>query len=293
MTVTVRGDTISALGFAFDSLAADLSYLEPNGSVSVRVRQDGVRDYARQRRVHAGRRAQRAAARRAAAAVRHDELALDARVEGSMGQTWRRGRRPRARRAVRAGASIANGLLPTEGRADFDLQVRGFAVENVAELLQSDLPVTGLVSLDAHVEGTSTDPQIRGRLDFTRGTYNDMRMPEVHGTFDYANQQLTTNATAVDSTGLRLAVVDGTLPINLALSGVTGPRLLDAPMDVKIVSDSLPLALIPSFTEKVSEAGGLASANFTIQRHAREARPFAARSRWTGPVSASPRRVRC
>src|SRR5204863_145384 len=46
VTVTARGDTISALGFAFDSLAADLSYRKPNGSVGVRVRQSDERDYA-------------------------------------------------------------------------------------------------------------------------------------------------------------------------------------------------------------------------------------------------------
>ena len=41
--------------------------------------------------------------------------------------------------------------------ADFDVQVREFGVGNVAELLQSDLPVTGRLNLDAHVEGTATE----------------------------------------------------------------------------------------------------------------------------------------
>src|SRR5437763_1481907 len=39
MIVSVRADTISAAGFAFDSLAADLSYLKPKGTVAVRIRQ--------------------------------------------------------------------------------------------------------------------------------------------------------------------------------------------------------------------------------------------------------------
>jgi translocation and assembly module TamB len=158
----------------------------------------------------------------------------------------------------------ANGLLPTEGQANFDLQVRDFAVENIAELLQSDLPVTGRVNLDAHVEGVATDPRMNGKLDFTRGTYNATRVPDVHGTFAYANERLTTNATAIDTTGRQLAEMNGTLPINLALSGVTGSRVLDAPIDVKVVSDSLPLALIPNFTAVVSEAAGTAKANVSI-----------------------------
>ena len=165
MTVAVRGDTISALGFAFDSLAADLSYLKPNGSVSVRVRQDGERDYALSGEFTLDNERNE---------LRLAELQL--RFDTTSWRTTRASKVRWGRRGIEVvdlelvsgpGRRIyANGLLPTEGRADFDLQVRDFAVENVAELLQSDLPVTGRLSLDAHVEGTATDPQMRGRLDF-------------------------------------------------------------------------------------------------------------------------------
>ncbi|PYP80426.1 MAG: hypothetical protein DMD35_04785 [Gemmatimonadetes bacterium] len=263
VTVTARGDTISALGFAFDSLAADLSYRKPNGSVGVRVRQSDERDYALSGDFTLDK--------------QRNELRLSDMTLRFDTTSWRTTHSSKVRWGGRGIEVVdleltsgprrriyANGLLPTEGRADFDLQVRDFAVENVADLLQSDLPVTGRVNLDAHVEGAATDPGMRGRLDFTRGTYNEARLPDVHGTFAYANQRLTTNATAVDSTGLRLAVVNGMLPINLALSGVKGPRVLDEPLDVKVVSDSLPLALIPNFTTTVSEAGGTASTNVII-----------------------------
>ena len=122
----------------------------------------------------------------------------------------------------------------------------------------------GRVSLDAHVSGRSTDPHMEGKLDFVQGKYNTATLPEVHGTFNYSDRQLRTNATAVDSSGRQLAVVNGTVPINLALSGVTGPRLLDAPMDVRLKSDSLPLALIPNFTAAVTDVAGLARADVRI-----------------------------
>jgi translocation and assembly module TamB len=263
MAVALRGDTISAAGFAFDSLVADLSYVKPTGSIGVRIRQGGERDYAL-----------------------HGDFTLDkARNELRLADmtlrfdttTWRT-THPSAVRWGGRGTEVvnfelvngpsrriyANGLLPTEGRANFDFEVKEFAVENLAELLQSDLPITGRVSLEAHVEGSATDPRMQGKLAFVRGTYNEASVPDVHGTFAYANQRLTTNATAIDSTGRRLAVVDGTLPINLALSGVTGSRLLDAPIDVKLVSDSLPLALIPQFTAAVTDVAGTARMNVTV-----------------------------
>ncbi|HKH91080.1 MAG TPA: translocation/assembly module TamB domain-containing protein, partial [Gemmatimonadaceae bacterium] len=262
MVVAVRADTISAAGFAFDSLSADLSYLKPSGAVAVRVRQNDARDYALSGEFTLDN--ERNELRLAEVALRFDTT------------TWRTTHRSSIRWGGRGievvdlelvngrGRIYANGLLPTEGRANFDFQVRHFAVENVAELLQSDLPVTGRVSLDAHVEGVATDPRLNGRLDFVNGTYNAMSVPDVHGTFAYASQRLTTNATASDSTGRLLAQVNGALPINLALSGVTGPRVLDAPIDVKVVSDSLPLSLIPNFTSIVTEAGGTARANVTV-----------------------------
>jgi translocation and assembly module TamB len=263
MTVAVRGDTISAAGFAFDSLAADLSYLKPNGSIGVRVRQNDQRDYALNGEFTLDK--ERNELRLADVTLRFDTTSW--RTTHASKIHWGgRGIEVVDLELVNGpGRRIyANGLLPTEGQANFDLQVRDFAVENVAELLQSDLAVTGRVNLDAHVEGVATDPRMRGRLDFTRGTYNATRVPDVHGTFAYANQRLTTNATAIDTTGRQLAEMNGTLPINLALSGVTGSRVLDAPIDVKVVSDSLPLALIPNFTTVVSEAGGTAKANVSI-----------------------------
>jgi autotransporter translocation and assembly factor TamB len=263
MTVALRGDTISASGFAFDSLAADLSYLKPSGTIGVRVRQGSQRDYALRGDFTLDK--ERNELRLADMALRFDTT------------TWQT-THPSAIRWGGRGIEVvnlelfngpsrriyANGLLPTEGRANFDLQVTDFAVENVAELLQSDLPMTGRLSLNAHVEGTATDPRMQGKLDFMRGTYNAASVPDVHGTFAYANQQLTTNAKAIDSTGRVLAVVNGTLPINLALSGVTGSRLVDAPINVKLVSDSLPLALIPQFTATVSDVAGLARVNMTV-----------------------------
>ena len=137
-------------------------------------------------------------------------------------------------------------------------------MENVAELLQSDLALTGRLTLDAHVSGTSENPQVNGKLDFVRGTYNDAPVPTLHGTFSYADKQLTTNATAADTSGKVLAAVKGTIPIDLALSGVTGSRLLDLPINASLASDSLPIGLIPQFTGAINNVTGRAMGNVSV-----------------------------
>ncbi len=263
LTTKVSADTVSAFGFAFDNVSADLRYLAPNGSMTIAVRQGSLRDYSLEGDFTLDK--DRNELRLKDVALRFDST------------TWKSTHTS----TIRFGATgievvnleltsgpgrriYANGLLPTKGTANFDLEVTDFAVENIAELLQSDLPVTGRVTLDAHVSGTSEDPKVAGKLDFVRGFYNETSVPEVHGTFSYADKLLTTDAAATDTTGKTLASIKGTVPINLALSGVTGSRLLDLPVNAKLMSDSLPLDLIPQFTTAVSDIGGRALGNISV-----------------------------
>jgi translocation and assembly module TamB len=263
LNLALAGDTISAFGFYFDSLAGGVSYLKPGGTVSLRIRQGSQRDYALQGDyvLH----------------PEHNEIHLSDVALRFDTTSWRTTHPSTVRWGgrgievvnleLRSGPTqriYANGLLPTQGRANFDLEVQNFAVENVAELLQSDLGVTGRVSLTAHVEGTATDPRVNGKLDLVQATYNGTSIPEVHGTFDYANRQLTTNVSAVDSTGRTLATVNGTIPIDLALSGAAGSRLLDLPINVTLGSDSLPITLIPQFTDALTDVQGRAIGKVTI-----------------------------
>ena len=263
MNVSLAADTVSAYGFAFDSMVGDLSYLKPNGTVALRIRQGSERDYA----------------------LRGDFTLDNARNELRLADvtlrfdttTWRT-THPSAVRwggrgievvnlELRNGPSrrmYANGLLPTSGAAHFDLSVTNFDVANVTELLQSDLAVTGRVSFDAHVEGTAERPKVNGTLALAGATYKGTVVPDVSGTFAYADRQLTTKATAVDSVGRTLATVNGSIPIDLALSGVTGSRLLDLPINVTLVSDSLPLDLLPRLTDVVTDVKGRAIGNVTV-----------------------------
>ncbi|MEP6729969.1 MAG: translocation/assembly module TamB domain-containing protein [bacterium] len=263
VTAHMGADTVSAYGFAFDSLAVDMNYQAPDGSVSLRVRQGTERDYSLAGNFKLDK--------------DRNDVRLDTLVLRFDSASWR-SQHSAVVHFGSAGVEVvnleltngpgrriyANGLLPTKGEAKFDLEVTDFAIENVAELLQSDLPVTGRVSLDAHVTGNAEDPRIAGKLDFVKGTYNEAPVPEVHGTFSYANKQLTTDAFVADTLGKMLASIKGTVPINLALSGATGSRVLDLPINATLVSDSLPLGLIPQFTTTVTELGGKATGNVTV-----------------------------
>jgi hypothetical protein len=96
-------------------------------------------------------------------------------------------------------------------------------------------------------------------------TYNTTAVPELSGRFDYADRQIATHLDALRRNGKPMMTVDGLIPINLALSGVTGSRLLSAPMSVDLVADSLPLELIPEFTAAVSNLHGKAAGRVTMR----------------------------
>ena len=152
MSVTLRGDTISAGGFALDSVAADLSYLKPNGTIAVRVRQNDQRDVALRGDFTLDK--ARNELRLADVSLRFDtiDVADDASIHRALGHDAASRWRTSSSRVVRGVASTRTGCCRPKGTANFDLQISDFAVENIAELLQSDLPITGRVNLDAHIE---------------------------------------------------------------------------------------------------------------------------------------------
>src|ERR1043165_5761288 len=122
--------------------------------------------------------------------------------------------------------------------------------------MQSDVQIAGLVNVSGTMNGTSVNPSFRGAFGITQGLYQGTQLPELHGRFGYANQELVTHIDALRFDGHTMATGDGRIPINLAFSGVTGSRVLDAPMAMDITGDSLPIDLIPHLTSTVSEVHG-------------------------------------
>src|SRR4029079_14920057 len=99
---------------------------------------------------------------------------------------------------------------------------------------------------------TLSNPGFRGAFGVVNATYNGAKVPITRGTFAYADRQLKRHLDLLRDAGRTMAVGDATVAINLALSGVTGDRLLSEPMAVDIVADSLPGGLIPPFTHIVA-----------------------------------------
>jgi translocation and assembly module TamB len=131
--------------------------------------------------------------------------------------------------------------------------------------MQSDLGIRGVLTARGVIEGTAKDPRFRGAAGLVGGSYNGSVIPDFQSSFRYANASLTAHVEATRRGGAPALIADAALPINLALSGVTGQRLLDQPMRVDIRGDSLPLDLIPAVTDAVAEVGGIAAGTFAMR----------------------------
>ena len=163
------------------------------------------------------------------------------------------------------GRIFVDGLLPKEGSGNFEVAIDNFAVEDLIALAQSDINAKGLVSLDVKARGTPADPTFTGSFGTQNFLYNGTVVPEVHGTLSYANQTLTGRADAMRAGSVPFLVAQGTIPINLALSGVTGSRFpRDRQLDVAIRTDSLPLDLVPQLSQYVTDLRGRAVADFKV-----------------------------
>ena len=89
---------------------------------------------------------------------------------------------------------FVDGHVPVNGSANDAVNARfdvtNFDVGNISALLESDVPVRGLMSVDAALGGTAADPTLKGAFGTTRMTYGGTVVPEVHGTVAYAGQIL-------------------------------------------------------------------------------------------------------
>jgi autotransporter translocation and assembly factor TamB len=163
------------------------------------------------------------------------------------------------------GRIFVDGLIPKEGRANLEVAIDNFAIEDLISLAQSDVDARGLLSFDMRAEGTAADPTFRGSFGTQNLLYNGTLVPEVHGTLSYANETLTGRAEAMRAGNAPFLLAQGTIPINLALTGVTGSRLpRDRQIDLAIKTDSIPLDMVPRLSQYVTDLRGKAVADFKV-----------------------------
>jgi translocation and assembly module TamB len=265
VAINASARSVRAAGFDLDSVRGKLTYGKPNGTLNLVVDQSNGRTYA-------------ADAAFTLDKVRNTLKLNDLKLQFDT-STWASTHAAALHwgqagvdvdslelRNGRNGRIFVNGFLPKQGSANFDLAVDNVNIEDIVSLTQSDINASGLVSFNVHGTGTLSNPQFSGAFGATDLLYNGAEVPEVHGTVQYANQTLSGRAEAMRPGGQPFLVAEGTVPINLAITGVTGSRFpTDRQIALNVTADSLPMELLPSyFGNFVTDLRGKMQSNFRV-----------------------------
>ncbi len=264
VSISARAKEVRALGFDLDSVGARLTYQKPNGTAEIVVNQDDARTYAANAQFTLDK-------IRNKLTLNNLRLQFDTSVWASTRVAslhWGPAGVEVDTLELRNGANgriYVNGFVPAEGSANLDVAVDNLNVEDVIGLTQSDINAKGRISFNVHATGTLADPRFKGAFGATDLVYNGTLTPEVHGNVEYANQTLTGRAEAMRAGRQPFLIAEGSVPINLAITGVTGSRFpTDREIALSINADSLPFDMVPQLNEYVTNVRGQASGNFRV-----------------------------
>ncbi len=264
VTVNAHALAVRAMGFDLDSVSGKISYQKPNGTAQIVVNQDNDRTYS-------------ASAQYTLDKIRNTLQLNDLKLKFDT-TTWA-STQVAALHWGTAGFDVQNlelrngakgrifvdGRLPKTGSAGLHLAVDNFDVADIIAITQSDINAKGLISLDVNATGTTGDPTFKGAFGATNLVYNGTNVPEVHGTVDYANQTISGRVVGMREGKKPFVIAEGTVPINLALTGVTGSRFpSDRQIALNMTADSLPLDLIPQISDIVANVKGNATGDFKL-----------------------------
>jgi translocation and assembly module TamB len=286
-TVAASVDSARLGGFALDSVSIQADHRKSGGSAQVAIYQNSARDYAA--RADYALYADRQEIRLNDLRLRFDTAQWTAAHPG--GIRWGQPGVFVDSLDLRHGADgrvFANGRIPSEGAADLTLLVNRFELGDLLGLAQSDIDGRGELSLNGRVVGTARDPRISAEVALRQIRYQGASVPDVRVRGRYGAERLDVDAelreamgeagnrgsdsSRLGESGRVLATVTAALPINLALSEVTGSRLLDRPASGALRADSLPLDVLGRFTDALADLRGAATARVALSGTLRDPR---------------------
>ena len=132
-----------------------------------------------------------------------------------------------------------DGVIPDSGQAQLDIAVRGIRIENLLESVGNPRNLAGELTFGATVRGTADAPFWDAHLDISEPSIEGISYDGLTGDFSYSGRRLAV-AMAVTARGLELGRLDGFLRTDLSMRDVER-RLLDDPLSLTVVVDSMPL----------------------------------------------------
>jgi translocation and assembly module TamB len=154
----------------------------------------------------------------------------------------------------RGGRLAASGRASAGDTVGATLRLDDVPLADVGELLQTEDPMAGRLSMRADVRGTKRRPDLffTGRL--AAANVGGFAIGDVDADGRYADRRLTTSL-AMRRGGTAALHADASLPLDLAFQP-EGPRFLEDPLTARVRTDSATLGLLEAFLPSVRNASG-------------------------------------
>jgi autotransporter translocation and assembly factor TamB len=162
------------------------------------------------------------------------------------------------------GRIFINGEMPDADPGRLEIALDSMRLAPWLTLLQSDVPVDGMLSLNGIIEGTRQSPRMNASVRVASPMYQDAAFPGLVADIDYRDRSARLDARIVRAGGGDLARMVGRVPIDLTLGDSVGTRLLDGPLTLTVEGDSIPLSPIAEFTDVVTGVGGRAFGRIAV-----------------------------
>lgn len=158
---------------------------------------------------------------------------------------------------------FVGGTLTRGGESDFRVEVEGLHLDRLMQVLQIDDPeIAGHLDLELALTGPAEAPRIDASVEVLGPRYETLGLTRVEGSIGYAARRLEFDLGGWD--GVRPAVsFSGTFPIDLALADVE-ERVVDAPMSVRLATDSLDAAIALGYITALEGVVGAVSGDVTV-----------------------------
>ena len=264
MEGVVTADSIFWSGRSLAGARAEVTYTRPAGSVLLELRRHDAEDYRARASFEAD---------SLQGSVELEELALrfdDVRwlLEEPAVVDWD----PSAIRvrnfalARSEGDSMrlrADGVIPREGEAEFDLQIRRLDLTRLSRLIQvEDDGVGGRMDVDLRLRGTAAEPVATGFVAVDSLRYRNVLLTRAEGDVEYDDRRASGTVQAWRGE-LLAARLEGGYPLDVSLEAM-GVEVPSEPMDLRAIVDSFPLAGLSTVVQTMEDVEGTVSGEVQV-----------------------------
>ena len=165
----------------------------------------------------------------------------------------------------------AQGRILFDGGADFGLEAEALDIRWIAQLLQLDEVLEGVVDLDLRLTGTDAEPVMAAALSTDGFRFREYALDRLEANVDYADRRAA-GEVALWSDSLQILTFDGELPLDLSFNAVED-RFPQEVMDLVVVSDRLPLSLLMAPFPGYEEVEGTISGRVDVGGSSRSLAP--------------------